>query len=164
VSWLRFEPRPYCAWVQHANHSATEPQSEQSGTNRDVWADRYWPDGWRAWVRRAPRQILGSCTSAGRRDMHGSFHSPVLGRVLQPADEPVHAHRQHRPSADKLQMGVTCPIDTKKSTAPCFVVYQSCAEWNAYKCEHFWMHCTLHLTECLTARSSKSTQGTWQRD
>ena len=23
--WLRFEPRPFCAWVQHANHSATEP-------------------------------------------------------------------------------------------------------------------------------------------
>jgi len=25
VSWLRFEPRPFCAWVQHANHLATEP-------------------------------------------------------------------------------------------------------------------------------------------
>ena len=25
VSRLRFEPRPYCAWVQHVNHSATEP-------------------------------------------------------------------------------------------------------------------------------------------
>jgi len=25
ASRLRFEPRPYCAWVQHANHSATEP-------------------------------------------------------------------------------------------------------------------------------------------
>jgi len=25
VSRLRFEPRPFCAWVQHANHSATEP-------------------------------------------------------------------------------------------------------------------------------------------
>jgi len=24
ASRLRFEPRPYCAWVQHANHSATE--------------------------------------------------------------------------------------------------------------------------------------------
>jgi len=24
ASLLRFEPRPYCAWVQHANHSATE--------------------------------------------------------------------------------------------------------------------------------------------
>ena len=23
--WLRFEPGPFCAWVQHANHSATEP-------------------------------------------------------------------------------------------------------------------------------------------
>jgi len=22
---LRFEPRPFCAWVQHANHSATKP-------------------------------------------------------------------------------------------------------------------------------------------
>ena len=27
ASRLRFEPRPYCAWVQHANHSATEPPS-----------------------------------------------------------------------------------------------------------------------------------------
>ena len=25
ASRLQFEPRPYCAWVQHANHSATEP-------------------------------------------------------------------------------------------------------------------------------------------
>jgi len=23
--WLRFKPGPFCAWVQHANHSATEP-------------------------------------------------------------------------------------------------------------------------------------------
>jgi len=27
ASWLWFEPRPFCAWVQHANHSATEPPS-----------------------------------------------------------------------------------------------------------------------------------------
>jgi len=25
MSRLRFEPGPFCAWVQHANHSATEP-------------------------------------------------------------------------------------------------------------------------------------------
>jgi len=25
ASRLRYEPRPFCAWVQHANHSATEP-------------------------------------------------------------------------------------------------------------------------------------------
>jgi len=25
ASRLRFEPGPFCAWVQHANHSATEP-------------------------------------------------------------------------------------------------------------------------------------------
>jgi len=25
ASPLQFEPRPFCAWVQHANHSATEP-------------------------------------------------------------------------------------------------------------------------------------------
>jgi len=25
ASLLRFEPGPFCAWVQHANHSATEP-------------------------------------------------------------------------------------------------------------------------------------------
>ena len=25
ASRLRFEPRPYCVWVQHANHSATKP-------------------------------------------------------------------------------------------------------------------------------------------
>jgi len=25
ASWLQFEPRPFCAWVQHANHSATKP-------------------------------------------------------------------------------------------------------------------------------------------
>jgi len=28
---LRFEPGLYCAWVQHANHSATEPPSERTG-------------------------------------------------------------------------------------------------------------------------------------
>ena len=27
AAWLRFEPGPFCAWVQHANHSATEPPS-----------------------------------------------------------------------------------------------------------------------------------------
>jgi len=27
ASRLRFEPRPYCVWVQHAIHSATEPPS-----------------------------------------------------------------------------------------------------------------------------------------
>ena len=27
ASRLRFEPGPFCAWVQHANHSATEPPS-----------------------------------------------------------------------------------------------------------------------------------------
>ena len=26
ASRMRFEPGPFCAWVQHANHSATEPQ------------------------------------------------------------------------------------------------------------------------------------------
>jgi len=25
ASWLRFELRPFCAWVHHANHLATEP-------------------------------------------------------------------------------------------------------------------------------------------
>jgi len=25
ISLLRSEPKPYCTWVQHANHSATEP-------------------------------------------------------------------------------------------------------------------------------------------
>ena len=28
ASRLRFEPRPFCAWVQHANHSATEPPNK----------------------------------------------------------------------------------------------------------------------------------------
>ena len=27
ASWLRFEPGPFCTWVQHTNHSATEPPS-----------------------------------------------------------------------------------------------------------------------------------------
>ena len=27
ASQLRFKPRPFCAWVQHANHLATEPPS-----------------------------------------------------------------------------------------------------------------------------------------
>ena len=27
--WLRFEPKPYCAGVQHANHSATEPPRDR---------------------------------------------------------------------------------------------------------------------------------------
>jgi len=27
ASRLRFEPEPFCAWDQHANHSATEPPS-----------------------------------------------------------------------------------------------------------------------------------------
>ena len=30
ASWLRSEPRPFCAWVQHANHSATVDRSRQN--------------------------------------------------------------------------------------------------------------------------------------
>ena len=29
ASRLRFEPRPFCAWFQHANHSATEPHRNE---------------------------------------------------------------------------------------------------------------------------------------
>ena len=29
ASRLQFEPRPFCAWVQHANHSATEPPGKR---------------------------------------------------------------------------------------------------------------------------------------
>ena len=32
---LRFEPGPFCAWVQHANHSATETPSEDSGATKE---------------------------------------------------------------------------------------------------------------------------------
>jgi len=58
---LRFKPGPFCAWVQHANHSATEPPvlpwrrymaicvagaaASQSVFGRNVWTDRagVWP-------------------------------------------------------------------------------------------------------------------------
>ena len=33
ASPLRFEPGPFCAWVQHANHSATEPPTGHNKTN-----------------------------------------------------------------------------------------------------------------------------------
>ena len=29
---LRFEPGPFCTWVQHANHSATEPPPRDSNS------------------------------------------------------------------------------------------------------------------------------------
>jgi len=32
ASWLRFEPGPFCAWVQHAKHLATEPPLANSGS------------------------------------------------------------------------------------------------------------------------------------
>jgi len=32
ASRLRFEPRPFCAWVQHANHSATWVQRLDNGS------------------------------------------------------------------------------------------------------------------------------------
>ena len=41
ASWLQFKPRPFCAWVQHANHSATEPPCITNTTcewERDVYA------------------------------------------------------------------------------------------------------------------------------
>jgi len=34
ASLLRSEPRHYCAWVQHANHSATEPPTRVQGVQR----------------------------------------------------------------------------------------------------------------------------------
>ena len=33
ASRLRFEPGPFCAWVQHANHSATEPPTFVRASN-----------------------------------------------------------------------------------------------------------------------------------
>ena len=36
ASRLRFEPRPFCAWVQHANHSATEPTSIEVDSENSV--------------------------------------------------------------------------------------------------------------------------------
>jgi len=54
ASRLRFEPRPCCAWVQHSNHSATEPPrtgvfrwkcTHLKSTNlTDLnWPDLNWP-------------------------------------------------------------------------------------------------------------------------
>ena len=40
---LRFEPRPFCAWVQHANHSATEPPNRAApGAKYDVYDCLVW--------------------------------------------------------------------------------------------------------------------------
>ena len=38
MSRLWFEPRPFCAWVQHANHSATEPPHQCVPTKMTPWA------------------------------------------------------------------------------------------------------------------------------
>jgi len=40
ASWLWFEPRPYCTWVQHANHSATEPQQYKVNNNTSYSASK----------------------------------------------------------------------------------------------------------------------------
>ena len=40
ASRLRFEPGPFCAWVQHANHSATEPPYEHVVTVKRDHATR----------------------------------------------------------------------------------------------------------------------------
>ena len=36
ASRMRFEPGPFCAWVQHANHSATEPPGSRVLTSEQV--------------------------------------------------------------------------------------------------------------------------------
>ena len=59
MSWLRFELGPFCAWVQHANHSSTEPPSVAKNHLKtiklpylcicltcfdEIWhGDAYWP-------------------------------------------------------------------------------------------------------------------------
>ena len=41
ASRLRFEPGPYCAWVQHTNHSATEPPNCVQNVYR-TWPTCVW--------------------------------------------------------------------------------------------------------------------------
>jgi len=41
ASRLRFEPGSFCAWVQHANHSATEPPSSRGSTETGAKSDVY---------------------------------------------------------------------------------------------------------------------------
>ena len=46
ASRLRFEPGPFCAWVQHANHSATEPPPSK-WPQKDQREERLnWLAGW----------------------------------------------------------------------------------------------------------------------
>ena len=40
ASWLRFEPRPFCAWVQHANHLATAPPQICAAVAACEWWNR----------------------------------------------------------------------------------------------------------------------------
>jgi len=40
ASRLRFEPRLYCAWVQHANHSATDRVTKQSRVGPETILDK----------------------------------------------------------------------------------------------------------------------------
>jgi len=42
ASRLRFEPGPFCAWVQHANHSATEPCTLSSRCSINCWYAMMW--------------------------------------------------------------------------------------------------------------------------
>jgi len=54
ASQLRFEPRPFCAWVQHANHSATEPPFKSvsiKGYFGHLRSSEQHADGW-VWLAR----------------------------------------------------------------------------------------------------------------
>jgi len=39
---LRFEPRPYCAWVQHANHLVTKPPATWQSWHFRLYSSRSW--------------------------------------------------------------------------------------------------------------------------
>ena len=97
ASRLRFEPGPFCAWVQRANHSATKPLQLEQQTSRQLIVR------WRqvaAGRRRSPvaPAVVGMCRQqadqvAVVRRRAGRAHG--ARRERQQSDG---AARQHRPA------------------------------------------------------------------
>ena len=58
VCWLQSEPRPYCTWVQHPNHSATKPHCCLLANNVEALKEKSSdPNQWRPYCSSSTTEL-----------------------------------------------------------------------------------------------------------
>jgi len=97
---LQFEPGPFCAKVQHANHSATEPPSDILGVkNSDILRDGFSSAGWAMLSLHTKFEIPGF---SHYEDMKGDVTCRT--GVVQGGYGVNQANRQRHHSTDSVQL------------------------------------------------------------